>query len=177
MATARRAPTLHGDTGPDDEARLRRDTRGIEGLLAEAEALAPAEAWRRMEEAVRRLVELYGRGLVRAIGHARAAGVDGAAYDTRLAADELVSSLLVLHGVHPRTTEERIRAALAQLAVPLGAVARLAALDVDGVAYVRCGAGALSPEAAAEAIRRALTAVAPELARVAVRVDGAAATR
>jgi hypothetical protein len=85
--------------------------------------------------------------------------------------------LLVVHGVHPRSTEERIRAALAQLAVPLGAVAQLAALDVDGVAYVRCGAGALPPEAAAEAIRRAITAVAPELARIAVRVDAAPAAR
>ena len=76
--------------------------------------------------------------------------------------------------MHPRSTEERIRAALGKLSTQLGAFADLAAIDVDGAAYIRVGAGELAPEAAAEAIRHAVLQVAPELSRVAVRVDGAA---
>jgi hypothetical protein len=176
MALSRPAQPLPAQRERDD-AQLRRDARGIEDLLAEAQAHSSPEAWALIEECVGRLVQLYGSGLTRAIDHARQAGADRAAYDQRLAGDELLSSLLVLHGLHPRSTEERVRGALAKLAVQLGAVAQLAAIDIDGAAYIHLGACALPDDFAAEAIRHALLQVAPELARVVVHVDAIADAR
>ena len=56
-------------------------------------------------ELVQSLVALYGEGLARIVAHDpdRAAG---------LARDELVSHLLLLHGLHPVPVEDRVRGAL-----------------------------------------------------------------
>jgi Fe-S cluster biogenesis protein NfuA len=75
----------------------------IEALLEEVEALPDAAARETALELVQRLLDLYGEGLGRIVER-----VDV----TPLAGDELVSHLLLLHGLHPVPLEERVRAAL-----------------------------------------------------------------
>ncbi|MGH3101956.1 MAG: NifU family protein, partial [Thermoleophilia bacterium] len=59
-------------------------------------------------ELVQALVDLYGEGLARIVAHDPEC-VAG------LADDELVSHLLLLHGLHPRPLEQRVRGALADV--------------------------------------------------------------
>ena len=102
--------TMLGDsqtagTGNDADARaedteLRRESERIAQLIEDLGALAGAPVRQRAEELVRRLIHLYGEGLRRLMGIFAAAPLDPAAH-ARLRADALVSSLLVLHDLHP----------------------------------------------------------------------------
>lgn len=54
-------------------------------------------------EAVAALVDLYGEALARVVARVPA---------TELAGDELIRHLLIVHGLHPQSVEERVRTAL-----------------------------------------------------------------
>ncbi len=109
-------------------------------------------------ELVRALLDLYGEALERIL----AAADDRLA--ARLADDDLVSHLLLLHDLHPLEAAERVRRAVRRAGVPAEDV------EVDGdVARVRlrrggCGGGGDAAAVVEEAIRNA----APEIARVEV---------
>jgi len=81
-------------------------------LLLEASAAAGPVARERAEELVRLVVELYGTGLERVLELAHEAGALDDDLLGALAADELVSSLLLVHGLHPYGVEERVERAL-----------------------------------------------------------------
>lgn len=111
------------------------------------------------------LLEIHRRGLARLL---RAAGPEAAA---RIAADPGVASLLVLHGVHPSSFEERARAAVdrAQGAYPdLGIVAIAGARLVVEVG-ARGGASSASV-----AIERALLEQLPDAEAIEVRAPAPA---
>jgi hypothetical protein len=86
----------------DGAADLRREGDRIAQLIDDLGAIAGAPVRQRVEELVRSLMHLYGTGLgnlLRILG-----GDDGRIDDAtraRLHADPLLSSLLVLHGLHP----------------------------------------------------------------------------
>ncbi len=82
----------------------------VEARLAAIEALPDATARAAAAEAVQGLLELYGEGLARILASAAATGGDGLV--EALAGDELVSHLLLLHGLHPLAVETRVRRAL-----------------------------------------------------------------
>jgi hypothetical protein len=132
----------------------------IERLLGEVRTAASPMVWERVDALMQAVVELYGDGLSRLVAEL--------APDVRhrLAGDELVASLLALHGLHPLPAEARITRALDDLAPQLGAV-QLVALE-EGVAHVRLGPDAPRQEAdaVAEALRAVVTAAAPEVQRV-----------
>ena len=102
--------TMLGDSEPagidnDDDARaedteLRRESERIAQLIEDLGALAGAPVRQRAEELVRRLIHLYGEGLRRLMGIFAAEPLDPVT-QARLRADALVSSLLVLHDLHP----------------------------------------------------------------------------
>lgn len=90
-----------------DDADLRRESERICQLIDDLGAMGGAPIRQRAEELVSRLVHLYGAGLaslMEIIGPERLDDQTRA----RLGADPLVSSLLLLHGVHP--DPERARA-------------------------------------------------------------------
>lgn len=91
-----------------DDARWRTTGDRIQTLL-DASASAGAAARERAEQLVREVTDLYGAGLQRVlqIGQATEPG-----FADRLAADDLVASLLLVHGLHPHPVERRIRDAL-----------------------------------------------------------------
>ncbi|BDG07947.1 NifU family protein [Anaeromyxobacter paludicola] len=172
MASAETAETAGRD--------LSRHGERVERLLEELRGLAGPSAFARVEELVRLLVELYGAGLERLLGHAAEAGAPAAELDRRLSDDELVSSLLLLHGLHPLPTRARVERAVAAAGARLGGGARLELLGLsdDGRVRLRLGAapgGCPSTRARLlQAVREAIQEAAPEVSQVDVE-DAAAA--
>jgi Fe-S cluster biogenesis protein NfuA len=107
----------------------------IEQLLEALQGSAGARVWSQIEEMVRALTDLYGAGLTRTVELAeRHRGGGGQDLFEELAADELVASLLVLHGIHPQSLEVRAERAVASAApgvLARGGELRLVAVDAE----------------------------------------------
>ena len=112
-------------------------------------------------DAVSTLAALYGEALARVVD-----AVPPEAVRT-LAADELVGHLLLLHGLHPESVEERVGHALKEAEPFLGhdGHAELSGIDA-GVARIRVAAGGCGSQAAVDALADVVLAEAPELAGV-----------
>ncbi len=145
----------------------------VEGLLEELESLADPAARDVALEAVQAVLELYGAGLGRILQQV------GDAQATALVDDELVEHLLLLHGLHPVSVEERVRAALDGVRPYLGShggdveLVRVS----DGVAVVRmqgscegCPASAMTLKLA---IEDAVLKGVPDVERVEAQDDAA----
>ncbi|MGH2842284.1 MAG: NifU family protein [Solirubrobacteraceae bacterium] len=129
------------------------------------------------EELVSAVLALYGEGLERIVGMLGDGGEDGARLGAQLAGDPLVSTLLLIHDLHPVPLEDRVRAALESVRPYMeshGGNVELVSLQ-DGVARINlkgscsdCSASAVTLELA---IKRALEDTAPDL--TALEVEGA----
>jgi len=153
-----------------DDERARARVARVEELLDEVEALGDARATATATELVQALLDLYGEGLARVLGHA--AEVSGPALANALAGDELVSHLLLVHDLHPTALEDRVREALAEVRPYLdshGGDVELLSVD-DGVAHLRMrGSCDGCPSSAATlklAIEDAIHRAAPEIEEV-----------
>ncbi|MGW4644445.1 NifU family protein [Sphaerisporangium sp. NPDC004334] len=162
-----------------ERTRPARDVRAagerVETLIDQLGALADPAARARAEELVRTLVGLYGAGLERVM--AIVVESEAAEVLRRLAGDELVSGLLVLHDLHPLGTEDRVRAALDAVRPSLGlheGGVELLGVDEAGVVRLRlsgnCHGCASSRVTVTQAIERAVLGAAPEVTRL--EVDG-----
>ncbi len=110
----------HYEGTPMTKAKdLRTVGERIDGLLEEFAAVADPRMRDRAEELVRLLMELYGGALDRVLHIVDEAGRPDEIM-TRLSADDLVSSLLVLHNLHPLDVETRILRALDRVRPYLG---------------------------------------------------------
>lgn len=119
-------------------------------------------------EAVAALTDVYGEALARVVDRASEAMAE------RLASDELLGHLLVLHDIHPEPVEARVRRALdvvQQRAGRQGGSVELDAIDGD-VARVRlsssgggCGCSSGTDELE-QVVRESVLALAPELSSV-----------
>ncbi|AQA24791.1 nifU-like domain protein [Rhodococcus sp. MTM3W5.2] len=107
---------MNGPAAGDEEARWRAAGDRIETLL-EASSAGGSAARERAEQLVREVVDLYGEGLARVV-RILAEHVEGGA--EWLAADDLVASLLLVHGLHPHDVQTRVRAALDSVRPYLG---------------------------------------------------------
>jgi hypothetical protein len=126
----------------------------IEALIREIETTADPATVERARALVEGVLSLHRAALERALGIARE-GPGGAAVVEALARDDLVSGLLLLHDLHPRALEERVREA----------VGRIPAAEVVSV---REGAvRVVVPRAALrEAVAEVLEAAAPDAASI-----------
>ena len=154
-----------------DEARdLRMVGSRIEELLGQIRSTGDPGVAETAEEVVRLVVELYGAGLERAV---ELAGPDAL---ERFVGDELVASLLVLHGLHPKDTRTRVVEALDQVRPYLGSHAggvELLGVDPEaGVVRLRlegsCDGCPSSTQTVKLAIERAIEQAAPEVTAVEV---------
>lgn len=150
--------------GPDEVAGR------IAELLAEAE---DEQAAALAEEAVALVVQLYGAGLERVVRLLDEAGPEGHAFVERLAADQLVGNLLIVHDLHPLDTLARVTKALDGVRPYLGSHAggvELLGIDEDGVARLRlqgsCDGCPSSAVTVKLAIERAILEAAPEVVAV-----------
>jgi len=145
----------------------------VEALLAEFASTSDPATAQRAEELVGLLVEFYGAGLARIVEL-----LDEQNLKTLLD-DGLVTSLLVLHDLHPQSTEERVLAALEKVRPYLGSHAgdvEYLGLDPDGTVRLRlagscdgCPSSAITVKLA---IERGIEDVAPEVTKV--EVEGVA---
>ena len=97
----------------DDEGLQERVAR-IETLLGEIETLADPNARSKAAEMAQVLLELYGEGLARMM-EVVARGEECERTFKVFAEDELISHLLLLHGLHPLDVETRVVQALEEV--------------------------------------------------------------
>lgn len=163
-------PTLPGPDETQDDAQWRTAGDRIQTLL-DASSSGGAAARERAEQLVREVTDLYGAVLERMMDVALAA--DPVLAD-RFAADDLVASLLLVHGLHPYDVERRVSEALDSVRPYLGSHGgdvSLLGVD-DGVVRLQfqgscksCPSSSVTLELAVE---DAVRAAAPEISSIEV---------
>jgi Fe-S cluster biogenesis protein NfuA len=140
----------------------------IERRLDELRGVTDPRVYDRAEELLRLVTELYGAGLARVVelvGDASPAALD------RLVDDELVASLLVVHGLHPDDLPSRVEGALASVRPFLaqhGGDVALLDIDADAGAVLlqllgSCDGCPSSAVTLQSAVERAIVEAAPEI--------------
>ena len=163
-------PTLPGPDEIQDDAQWRTAGERIQTLL-DASSSGGAVARERAEQLVREVTDLYGAVLMRMMDVALAADLGLA---DRFAADDLVASLLLVHGLHPFDVERRVSDALDSVRPYLGSHGGdVSLLGVDaGVVRLQfqgscksCPSSSVTLELAVE---DAVRAAAPEISSIEV---------
>lgn len=163
-----------GHRAPDHEFRRRMEQ--LESLLRKAEELPESPVRVHVRAIVQAVLDLHATGLERMLDHIAGDGEPGLALIDSLARDELVGSLLALHGLHPVDYETRVRQALDKVRPYLkshGGNVELLAVD-NGVVRLRmvgschgCPSSAMTLKLA---IEQAIYDLAPEV--TAIEVEG-----
>ena len=122
-------------------------------------------------ELVRLLTDLYGEVLERVLDLADDAGSLNDNLLARLADDRLVSSLLLVHGLHPYGVQERVERALAALRLERHS-AEAAVVWEDGAVRVSVAASGCGSAGVVDMVRAAIEEAAPDAD---VRVEAEAA--
>jgi len=143
----------------------------IEQLLDGLRATGDRRARERAEELLRLVTELYGAGLARIMELVKA---DAPELAERLAGDELVGSLLLVHDLHPDALAVRVEDALESVRPFLaahGGDVELLAVDADiGAVQLRlvgsCDGCPSSTVTLQQAVQRAILEAAPEVVRI-----------
>ena len=146
----------------------------IDSLLSALGTSGPV-AQQRGEDLVALVTNLYGAGLERLLEVLADAGrLDAVAFDA-LAADELVSGLLLVHGLHPYDVTTRVAAALDSVRPYLGSHGgdvELLGIDDAGVVTLRmlgtCDSCPSSTVTLQLAVEGAIQAAAPEVTAIQV---------
>jgi Fe-S cluster biogenesis protein NfuA/nitrite reductase/ring-hydroxylating ferredoxin subunit len=152
----------------------------IDALLAAGSA-GGVVAQQRAEELVRLVADLYGAGLERMLDLLHQRGVLSDDVVDALASDDLVASLLLVHGLHPYPVQTRIERALAGLRPYLGSHGgdvELVEVTGDGVVRLRmlgsCDGCPSSSVTLTLAVEGAIEAAAPEITAIEVEEPAAA---
>jgi len=87
----------------------------IDELVHRLEALPDPACRETAQSLIESILALHGRALERMMEVVFDSGESGQAIIRRLASDDLVSNLLVLHGLHPDSMETRAQRALAKI--------------------------------------------------------------
>lgn len=139
----------------------------VETLLEDLESLKDASARAMAVQTVQALLDLYGEGIARMMECVARLGGEQAL--EAVADDELVSHLLLLHGLHPVDVETRVLRALQEVRPYLeshGGNVELLRIQ-EGVAYVRlqgsCSGCPSSTMTLKHAIEKAVQTAAPDL--------------
>ena len=141
----------------------------IAGLVHDLESIADPAARAAAKELVQLLMDMHGSGLERILETIFRSGESGARLIDELGQDPLVSSLLVLYGLHPDDLQTRVERKLKQIVSKLhkmGAAANLIAVH-EGNVRVRvvvhghsCGS---TTSAVRAAVEDAIYEAAPDL--------------
>ncbi len=141
----------------------------IEELVHRAESLVDPKCRSIAVDLLQAVLEFHAAGLERMMEIAAASGAPGDAILERIAADDLTSSVLLLHGLHPDDFETRVNRAVARLEESFGsrgASVSLISID-DGAVRLRFESGRAWAGAKAT-IEKAIYQAAPEITSVIV---------
>lgn len=157
----------------DQQEHLRRADR-IEILLQEVTELPDPRARATVEELVQALLDMYGEGLARILELTAQSEASGNELIKNFTKDELLSSLFLLHEIHPEDIETRVARALAEVRPYFkshGGNVELVKID-KGVAYLRLEGSyhgyTSSTNTLKLAIEEAIYKAAPDLAELQV---------
>ena len=167
-----RAPSERDQDGGSLDLRAVGDR--IDALL-DASSSSGAVARERSEELVRLVSDLYGAGIERILDILHEVGHLDDEVLALLADDDLVASLLIVHGLHPYGVDQRVEQALERVRPYLGShggdVELLAVTD-DGTVRLRllgsCDGCASSSVTVRLAVEDAIEAAAPEVTAIEV---------
>ena len=153
---------------------FRQDVQRIGGLVQEIELIADPAVRAATKALVQSLMDLHGAALEKALEIVAAAGEPGMSIIDRLGRDPLVSSVLVLYGLHPEDLESRVVKAVDRIRPQLrkqGCEIELLGVD-DGAIRLRvengshtCGSTAKTVQAALEG---AMYDAAPDLSSLVI---------
>jgi hypothetical protein len=152
-----------------DEKDFQQRIQKIGGLVQELETVADPAARSAAKELVQLLMDLHGAGLERMLEVIFQSPDGDSQLIDRLGQDPLVSSLLILYGLHPEDFQTRVERKFEQLRSKLHKMgAELLQSSVDGTSIRlrikleghTCGSTARSVEAA---VQEALYEAAPDL--------------
>lgn len=102
-----------------DEKEFRERLQNIGQLISGLDEIADKKAQTAARELTQLIMELHGAGLEKMMEITFAQGDAGAATIDKLGRDRMVSSLLVLHGLHPEDTKTRVERAIEHIAAKL----------------------------------------------------------
>jgi Fe-S cluster biogenesis protein NfuA len=150
----------------------------VEALVAAVDLFPDPAPRDTTHEIIQSILDYHGAGIARIMEHLADSGEAGQALQARLAGDALVSSLLLLYGLHPLDLEARVRQALDQVrpylrshggnVELLGVVGGAVRLRMEG----SCHGCPSSAATLRNTIEEAIYAAAPDV--TAVEVEGAA---
>ena len=154
---------------PQEVQEHQRQAAHIETLVQEVAAFTDPRARATAQELIQALLDMYGEGLNRLLELTAESEASGIALIDTFAEDELLSSLFLLHGLHPLDLETRVLQALDEVRPYLkshsGGVEFIKI--EDSIAYLRlegscngCGASTFTLKVA---IEEAMNKFAPDL--------------
>ncbi len=166
---------------PLDPREFQAELQRLEGLLRGVERFADPAAQSHTRLVVQAVLDLHGAGLGRLVDVLEEAGEAGRGILDSCARDDVLSGLLLLHGLHPLDLEARVRQALEGVRPYLrshGGNVELLGVE-DGVVRLRlegsCHGCPSSSVTMKQTIEEAILARAPDAAAVVVEGEVAAA--
>lgn len=163
------------------DTELQKKMQRIGEMVERLESAADPSVRAMARELVESLMALHGAGLERILELATATGESGKSIIQKCGRDDLVSSLLLLYGLHPEDMQSRVTRALEKTRPFLqshSASAELIGIGEDGKVAVRvqlkaggCGSTATTVKATLEA---AIQDAAPDATSIVVEDPGAA---
>ena len=160
------------------QADFRQQAETIERLVAKLDTAADPLLKTVAKDLVQALMDLHGAAFERTLELLHEAGNPGSLIE-RLGRDELVSSVLLLYGLHPEDLRGRIVSALDKIQAELkkqNAAAELAGLDEAGAVtihyQVKPGSCGSNPGAVRSRIEAALQNAAPDASSITLRDVG-----
>lgn len=167
-----------------EDKQLQRKIQKVGSLVQQIEAIADPSLRASTRELVQLLMEVHGAALDRALEITADAGEAGMKIIEQLGADPVVSSVLVIYGLHPDDLQTRVARAVAELQPKFrheGNQLELLQVDAEGGVRVRVTpakhACASTGNTLRTTVEDALYSAAPDIASVSVEgLDGKAAT-
>jgi Fe-S cluster biogenesis protein NfuA len=138
-----------------NEKDFQQRVQRIGALVQEIEAIADPALRASTTQLVQLVMEFHGEGLDRMLEILSKAGDPGIQAIDQLGRDPIISSLLVLHGLHPESLETRVAAAVERLVPKLqrdGAQVELLSI-ADGAVHIRVTPGEHSCGSTTNALR------------------------
>jgi len=169
-------------TGTLDAREFQERLQSLDALLREAEHVADPASRARLQQIVQAILELHGTGLERLLELATDTGEAGRDIIDACGRDDVVSGLLLLHGLHPLDVEARVHQALEGVRPYLRSHGgNVELLDVrDGVVRLRlqgsCHSCPSSSVTMQQTVEEAIYGKAPEVTAVEVETTEEAST-
>ncbi len=154
-----------------DEVRSQKWIENIEELVRRAESLSDSNARSVAVDLLQAVLDFHAAGLNRVMEIAAESGPAGETIIQRIASDDLTSSMLLLHDLHPDDLETRIRRAvdkLQEVFASLGAGISLLAIEPGTVRLHFDSTRAWSGTPVRASVENALFQAAPEIETVVI---------